>query len=273
LESRLGEARWSPERFRQNAGAASQPRPPAGPRRRLLVAALALLAGCAREVRIPGAAPTTGHRPPPGARRLQASDLVKTDIDSAIEIFLQESLASARLLTEKLYRRNPREWRRSGQASLDAAVSRAFDPKFAWRFPELDNVQGTDALQLAFQPEFSGDRVFALGVGLGSMIMQAYGNQTEFFPLDRLDPQKLYNAARNTEVVAWKLATTRDASGQPLLLSNDIALDGVQNLSFEREFGKLIAYQDSLARVIAERTNRSIRFVVQGVALKAFLPL
>jgi hypothetical protein len=269
----MGEARSSPERFQQNPGAASRPRPPAGRRRRLLIAAFALLAGCAREVRIPGAAPTTGHRPPPSSSEFQVSDLVKTDTDRAVEIFLQESLASARLLTEKLYRRNPREWRRSGHASLEAAVSRAFDPKFAWRFPELGNAQGTDALQLAFQPEFTGDRVFAFGVGLGSMIMQAYGNQTEFFPLDRLDPQKLYNAARNTEVAAWKLAITRDGSGQPLLLSNEIALDGVPNLSFEREFGKLIAYQDVLARVIAERTNRSISFVVQGVALKAFVPL
>lgn len=269
----MGEAESPPERFRRNAVAASQPCPRNRSRRRLLVAALALLAGCTREVRIPEAAPTTGHRRPPSPRELQASDFAKTDIDSAVEIFLQESLASARLLTEKLYKRNPREWRRGGYASGDAAVDRAFDPRFAWRFPELGNVRGTEALQLAFQPEFAGDRVFALGVGLGSMLMQAYGNRTEFFMLDQLDPQKLYNAARNIEVAAWKLATARDASGQLLLLSNDIALDGVQNLSFEREFGKLIAYQDSLARVIAERTNRNIRFVVQGVALKVFVPL
>ena len=73
----------------------------------------------------------------------------------------------------------------------------------------------------------------------------------------------------DSQIHLWKDAKM----GQPLLLSNDIALDGVQNLSYEREFGKLIAYQDSLARVIAERTNRNIRFVVQGVALKVFLPL
>ncbi|MDX1375459.1 MAG: hypothetical protein R3357_07860 [Burkholderiales bacterium] len=257
----------SPDRFTQATRTARRRR------RSLLVVALALLAGCAGEVRIPGAAPTTGRRAPPSPREFQASDLAKTDIDSAVEIFLQESLASARLLTEKLYRRNPREWRRGGHASLDAAVSRAFDAKFAWHFPELGNARGTDALQLAFQPEFGGDRVFALGVGLGSMIMQAYGNRTEFFALDQLDPQKLYNAARNIEVVAWKLATARGAGGQTLLLSNEIAPDGLQNLSFEREFGKLIAYQDSLARVIAERTNRSIRFVLQGAAIKVFLPL
>ena len=205
---------------------------------------------------------------------MRASDFAKSDIDSAAEIHLQESLASIRLLSEKLYRRNPREWRRGGYSSVEAAIDRAFDPKFAWHFPEASAMRaGTDALQLAFLPEFSGDRVFAFGVGMGSMVMQAYGNQTEFFILDQLDPQKLYNAARNTEVAAWKLATTRDAQGRLLLLSNDIASDGVQNLSYEREIGKLIAYQDSLALVIAERTNRNIRFVVQGAALKVFLPL
>lgn len=268
----MKEVRSSPE-WLQQGDAESRPRPPAWPGRRLAIAALALLVGCTREVRIPAAAPTTGHRPPPGSREFQASDLAKTDMDSTVEIFLQESLASARLLTEKLYRRNPREWRQSGQASLNAAVSRAFDPKFAWRFPELGNARGIDALQLAFQAEFAGDRVFALGVGLGSMLMQAYGDKTEFFALDRLDPQKLYNAARNIEVLAWRVATARDARGQLLLLSDDISPDGVRNLSFEREFGKLIAYQDVLARVIAERTNRGIRFVVQGFALRAFLPL
>jgi hypothetical protein len=272
----VGKVRRLAEPTRHSAGAACALGPP-NPRRRHLVAgalaALAALAGCARQITIPDAAPTTGHRAPPKSRELHASDFAKTDIDSAVEIVLQESLASARLLTEKLYRRNPREWHRGGYASLQAAVDRAFDPKFHWRFPELGDVRGTDALELAFRPEFKGDRVFAFGVGMGSMIMQAYGDRTEFFLIDQLDPQKLYNAARNIEVAAWKLSTARDAEGRLLLLSNDIGSDGVQNLSYEREIGKLIAYQDALARVIAERTNRSIRFVVQGVAMKVFLPI
>jgi len=269
----VGGAKSSLGPSRHTADAGSRLRPRFDHRRRLLVAALALLAGCTREIRIPGPAPTTGHRPPPKAREIQASDFAKTDIDSAIEVNLQESLASARLLTDKLYRRNPREWRRGGYASRDAAVARAFDPKFAWRFPELGRARGTHALNLAFQLDFKGDRVFAFGVGLGSMIMKAYGDRTEFLLLDRVDPQKIYNAARNVEVAAWKLAVTRDSDGRLLLLSNEIGADGVQNLSFEREIGKLIAYQDSMARIIAERTNRTIRFVVQGVALKAFLPI
>ena len=257
---------------RDSAGAANLPLPRID-RRDFLFAALTVLGGCTRQIRIPAAAPATGHRLPPERRELRASDFAKSDIDSAAEIHLQESLASIRLLSEKLYRRNPHEWRRGGYPSVEAAIDRAFDPKFAWRFPEIGDARSTDALQLAFLPAFSGDRVFAFGVGLGSMVMQAYGDQTEFFLVDQIDPQKLYNAARNTEVAAWKLATARDAQGRLLLLSNDIASDGVQNLSYEREIGKLIAYQDSLALVIAERTNRNIRFVVQGAALKVFLPL
>ena len=57
-----------------------------------------------------------------------------------------------------------------------------------------------------------------------------------------------------------------------MLLSNEIAGD-VRNLSFEREFGKMIAYQDVMAQIAAQRTNRTIRRVVQSVATAVFLPI
>ena len=95
---------------------------------------------------------------------------------------------------------------------------------------------------------------------------------TEFYLTDTLDPQKLYNSARNIEIAAWKLANARDARGQPLLISNETSGD-VLNLSFEREFGKMIAYQDVMAEVAAQRTNRIIRRVVQTVAAAVFLPI
>ncbi|MDQ1346265.1 MAG: hypothetical protein QG586_1797, partial [Pseudomonadota bacterium] len=79
-------------------------------------------------------------------------------------------------------------------------------------------------------------------------------------------------AARNVEIAAWKLANARDAQGQLLLLSNHGAGD-VQNISFEREFGKVIGYQDVMARVTAQRTNRIIRRSTQFIATAVFLPL
>jgi hypothetical protein len=232
----------------------------------------ALLYGCSSTPSFPPSAPGTGKRARPTEREFGSADLIKSDIDIIAEVHLRESLASTRLLMEKLYRRNPREWRKGGFASLDAAVEYAFEPRMAFAFPELAQTRGTEAILLALKPEYAGDRVFAFGVGLASMILLAYGNKTEFYLTDTLDPQKLYNASRNVEIAAWKLANARDAHGELLLFSNEIAPDA-RNLSFEREIGKIIAYQDTMAQVAAQRTNRTIRRIVQTLATAVFLPI
>jgi hypothetical protein len=232
----------------------------------------AFLFACTATPTFPPAAPSTGKRPLPVEREFHPSDLAKADIDIAAEVHSQECLASARLLMEKLYRRNPREWRKGNYPSTDAALARAFDARSEFHFVELGNARGADAIVLALKPEYAGDRVFAFGVGLASMVFLAYNGKTEFYLTESLDPQKLYNSARNIEIAAWKLANARDARGEPLLLSNDIAGD-VRNLSFEREFGKMIAYQDVMAQIAAQRTNRMIRRVVQILATAVFLPI
>jgi len=187
-------------------------------------------------------------------------------------VHLRECLASARLLMEKLYRRNPREWRKGSAANIDDAVARAFDPHARFRFAELGNLHGADAVLLALDPGYTGDRVFTFGVGISSMIFLAYNGKTELYLTDVLDPQKLYNSARNIELAAWKLANARDARGEPLLVSNEMRA-GDSNLSFEREFGKMIAYQDAMAQIAGQRTNRTIRRVVQILATSMFLPI
>jgi hypothetical protein len=237
----------------------------------LLAAALAL-AACTTQHTYPSAAAPTGKRAAPAEAEFRAADLLKSDVDAAAELHLEESLASARLLMEKLYRRNPRELKKSGYLTVEAAVERGFDPKYGFRLPELKGAHGTAAIQLALKPEYAGDRVFAFSVGLAGMVLRAYGDKTDIYLTDTLDAQKLYNAARNVEIAAWKLANARDDQGQLLLLSNEAAAD-VKNLSFEREFGKLIAYQDVMARVAAQRTNRTIRRSTQFLATAIFLPI
>jgi hypothetical protein len=236
------------------------------------LALCSVLVACATSPTLPPSAPGTGKRSPPAERDFRPSDLAKSDIDIAAELHARECLASARLLMEKLYRRNPREWRKGDQPGIDAAVARAFDTRAEFRFAELGNARGVDAIVLALKPEYAGDRVFAFGVGLASMVFLAYGGKTDFYLIDTLDAQKLYNSARNIEIAAWKLANARDERGEPLLLSNEMAGD-LRNLSFEREFGKMIAYQDVMAQVAAQRTNRTIRRVVQNLATAVFLPL
>jgi len=236
-----------------------------------LCAAL-LVAACSTPHTYPTSAAPTGKRKPPAESEFRAAELLKSDVDAAAELHLQESLASIRLLMEKLYRRNPRELKKSGFLTIEAAVERGFDPKYGFRLPELKGAHGIEAIQLALRPEYAGDRVFAFSVGLAGMIVLAYGDKTEIYLTDTLDAQRLYNAARNVEIAAWKLANARDAQGQLLLLSNQGAGD-VQNLSFEREFGKVIGYQDVMARVTAQRTNRIIRRSSQFIATAVFLPL
>jgi hypothetical protein len=248
-------------------------RDPASSVRRRVVGALLLspLGACTTPAPPPTAA-ATGRRAAPGGAAFTANELLKSDIDAVADLHLRESMASARLVMDKLYRRNPRELRKRGTVTAESAVARAFDPRYQWRFAELSQQRGTAALQVAFRQDFAGDRVFAFGVGLGSMISQAYDDKREFFLTDTLDAQRLYNAARNVEIAAWKLASTRGPNGELVLLSNEMSADA-PNLSFEREIGKLVAYQDMLALIMAQRTNRTIRRFTQGLATAVFLPL
>jgi len=222
------------------------------------------LAACASDPK------RSGKGPAPAGFSFSA--LAKTDVDQIAELHLQASLEQLRTLTEKLYRRNPREWRKGGQPSLEAALARIFDGDFQQRFPELDNKHGIDALYLAFQDDFRGDRVLALSWGLATMTLAAYNNKTDFYAWDDLDPQKLYNAARNYEIAAWKLSTNHDSRGQVFLLTNEMHGE-IHNLSFEREFGKLIAEQDMMAKIVAGRTNRTIVRVIQSLATAVFIPI
>ncbi len=206
-------------------------------------------------------------------RSFSLRNLAKSDVDEVIEIHQQAALASLRTLTLKLYRRNPGEWRKSGQPSADAATDALFRPLPHWPLSPLRHVDWQTCLRDAWREDYPGDRVKALMEGLLVMHMAAFDHRTEFYLLTDVDAQKLYNAARNTEAVAWKLGTAKDARGGPLLLSNGVDENGVANLSFEREFGKLIGSQDTLARIVENKSNREIRFGVVNLASLAFLPI
>ena len=140
-----------------------------------------------------------------------------------------------------------------------------------WRLEALNYRRGAEAVQIGLNPDYPGDRVQAFMVGLAGMVQIALGDRAAFFLLDDVDPQRLYNAARNFEIAAWKLAHARDADGRLLLLSN--AVEPVPNLSFEREFGRLIGSLDALAEIMAEREGRTISRVIQNAATAVFLPL
>ena len=206
-------------------------------------------------------------------RSFSVRDLAKGDVDDVIEVHQKEVLGILRTLTLKLYRRNPAEWRKSGFASADDATADLFRPVPIWHLSANKDLDWQAALRDPWREDYPNDRVRALMNGLLVMHMAAFNHRTEFYLLTEMDAQKLYNAARNTEAVVWKLSNTRNARGEIILLSNGYDANGVANLSFERAFGKLIGIQDALARVIEDKTNRAIRFGVVNVASMVFLPI
>lgn len=227
----------------------------------LVVVLVWLAAGC-----VPNGKPGVKARP------FEVEDLVKSDADLIMEIQISFSMEYLELLMEKLYRRNPKEWRKSGQGSLEKAVARVFGPRRPGYFPELSGKRSIHSMRLAFDENYRGDRVLALVEGLRGMIIDSYNGKQELYILDELDPQKLYHAARNIEIAIWKLSNDRDSQGRLFLISNETA-GPIRNLSFERLFGKLIALQDSSARIVAEGTNRRIKNVIQSVAQAVFFPI
>ena len=63
-----------------------------------------------------------------------------------------------------------------------------------------------------------------------------------------------------------------DKNGELYLYTNSLPGE-VPNLSYERLLGKLIATQDSIAIIIAGKTNRAIKTVIQTMATAVFLPI
>jgi hypothetical protein len=105
------------------------------------------------------------------------------------------------------------------------------------------------------------------------MIMKSYNYKTKFYMIDSVDPQKLYNCARNIEIAMWKLSNDRDSKGELFLMSNALSEKEIINLSYERLFGKLIATQDNIAIIMAGKKNRTIKTVIQRMATAIFLPI
>lgn len=203
--------------------------------------------------------------------RNSLGQLGKADLDRMADVQMQENAISLRLLMTKLYKRNPRELKKSTSGTVDEMVAWVFEGAHEWKFKEIDNKQGTEAIQLAFNAEYQGDRVLPFIVGLQTMLIKAHGGKMDFYLTDSIDPQNVYNAARNVEIAAWKLSTARNEQGELYLLTNEIN-DAERNLSFEREFGKIIGRLDLYAVTLEEKSQRMISRLAQGLASMIFLP-
>lgn len=197
-------------------------------------------------------------------------ELLQSDSNRMATLAMKENLESLFLIMDKLYRRNPVEWKKTA-SSREAAMTYvriAVMERQPWH--ELQDKRDVAALSLALQPEFAGDRVAAFVHAAADMLITAHGGRTSFTLIDGLEPQHIFNAARNLEIANWILNSRKAPDGKPLLLSNQIAQEG-RNLSFEREMGKIIGRLDLVADYTTERYRRSVIGYAQGLLAGPFM--
>lgn len=200
-------------------------------------------------------------------------NLAKSDVDFVADTHLREMNRLLESLLVKLYKRNPRELHKAPGKSIEQRRQEIFATPGRLLFSELDNRQGTDALNLACDVNFTGDRVFAVMVGLVGVVRSSYNWQEEQYLFDSLDPELLFQSARNVEILVWRLSNRRDLRGELLLLTNSHNGED-ENLSFERLFGKMIAVQDMMAFIIAGKVDRGVTWAVHSALSSAiFYPM
>jgi hypothetical protein len=205
------------------------------------------------------------------ATDFHVENLAKTDINLVSEIHIDQVADLLKTLTRKLYKMNSRELEKSVGATIDSQMAKIFQCPPVQTDPLLGNKEGTDAILLGFEPAFEGDRVFAMMYGLYTMLHTSYSKKCDLFLLDFLDAQNLYNSARNIEIFVWRLKARHLLSGELFLATNTCG-GPIENLSFERIFGKLISLQDTMALIVSTRTGRMITDAVHMTGM-AFLPI
>ncbi|WP_253252446.1 hypothetical protein [Variovorax boronicumulans] len=188
---------------------------------------------------------------------------------------LRDNLQSVRRVQTTLYRRNPREWRKSA-ATMEEATQRTWDAVLQGTpLPELRGATGIDAIRLAFEtgPQaYQGDRVAALVVGWASMLKQANGNTWDQTMIDGVDAENSYRTARNFEISLWLISSKTGPDGQPLLLATEISERG-RNLVADRELSKVVARLDLLAAQADEKYRRAALDFGQNWVMGVVMPL
>lgn len=209
----------------------------------------------------------------PNNEAMSIDQMAQTDFNRTVTVAMRDNLDSLKRLSEKLYKRNPNQWRKTNANNVDEAIRRnnvAIDT----RTPPtaLTGLRDIQILSVALDPSYPGDRVAAFTYGLADTIIGAHNGKTRFYVTDAIDAQHVFNAARNVEIAAWLLSSRKDNTGEPLLLANEIGPDGT-NLSFEREFGQIIGRLDLIANLLDENLRRVGINYVQGLLFFNFLPI
>jgi len=201
------------------------------------------------------------------------SRLAKSDINEVVELHQRAVIRDLKVLMSKLYRRNPTGRHDKEQRSIEDSVDLFFSTPHNQGYPQWETMLPNDIVRISLDETYQGqDRILPFIYGLRKMLMSSYDDHTEFYYLTSISEQKLYNSARNIEIAAWMLAENRTVQGKVLILSDSLENEH-RNLSYQRLIGRMIATQDNLAEIVAQKSGRLIKTVVVKAASMVFLPI
>lgn len=208
----------------------------------------------------------------------EVKGIAKTSVDYALDAHLDATTGGLEELMRELYRLNPGELEKMPAVTVDERVAmvlpdRTYDEL---RFGELNSHRGTEAMQLAFEPRFIGDRVFALMVGIVSQMRIAYNDKLEFFALNRLDSENLENFANNLEIVRVSLERRTGRDGAPLIQYEgeaELLESGLPKPTPEQILDRLVGHQRVLVSITAGWRDRAHQAAVRTMGAIIMLPV
>ncbi len=200
------------------------------------------------------------------------SELFQTSVDRLATLSMRDNLQSLYLLMNKLYLRNPNQWKMSGYvdaATAERQIRMAIEHRQP--LPQLGNRRDLTALSYALSPEFRGDRgCFHLRHRQHAdyRARRAYRFLHDRYHRPVVHQQcgaqyrKGYLDAQPAAGRQWGVAA---------VLQRDFGRGS--NLSFAVEFGKIVARLDLLAELLDERYRRIGLNYAQSLLLMNFLPV
>ena len=195
----------------------------------------------------------------------KAKNIGKSDIDIASDTIIKSLDDYLRRLAYELYKINPKELAKLPNINLEQRLTQIIDYPVEVAYQEINNTRQIEAIKLALDNSYNGDRVFALMIGISSMIRYSYNNQREFFLFDTIDPQKLYDSSYNLQLLKQRLANM-----SPKLLN--IATDYGETNNAYTLIEKISTTQDLMSRIIADKDSRAINRTLIGTAA-VFIPI
>lgn len=147
---------------------------------------------------------------------------------------MAEQTALLRALMLSLYTEYPQQLAKSTQVGPREMTEWVFDGKANWKFEAIRSLQKTEAIALALSPDYTGDAVLPLIVGLETLLFDAYDAKNEFEIPPERNLQRLQRVSCQMQALRKQVSHPEAAVRQSILFeqtaSKNLILQTLQHI-------------------------------------------